>query len=110
VSTYLGAYILGFNISELTIIQVQAMNTYVTTDFPYWNQTAMLLQEVQHEVTGGAPQLTFEQVTKIAEILTERLGRYVDKGDCSDIRERHRPSEAPEFLRQQRSRWQLAVC
>mmetsp|Transcript_9107 Transcript_9107/g.24774 ORF Transcript_9107/g.24774 Transcript_9107/m.24774 type:complete len:597 (+) Transcript_9107:70-1860(+) len=88
VDSYMQAYVLGHNMSELTRQMVDRTYSRMDRILPLWQQTREFLRDVQREVAPGLSAFSFADVTRIVEAVSERYGQHQDSVECEDIQQK----------------------
>jgi len=88
VDSFMQAYVLGRNMSELTRQVVDQMYSRMDRILPLWQETREFLRDVQQEVAPGLSTFSFADVTRIIEAVGERYGQHQDGVDCEDIQKK----------------------
>jgi len=85
--TYMMAYILGENLSNMTSQGAQDTHAEMPELYLAWNETQAFLRKLRANVTAEtqAQEINFATVAKVAEIAGENFGRFQDK-ECRDLK------------------------
>jgi len=85
--TYMIAYIIGEELSNMTLNYAQQLHTHMPEMFLAWKDTQKFLDEVRMNVTKDAVQLDFASLAKVAEAVGERYGSFQDF-ECRDLKDK----------------------
>lgn len=83
--TYMMAYIMGEDLNNMTLKQVQAYDKAMPEVFLAWRDTQKFVKDVRMEVTKGSTELSFASVAKVAEVVGERFGSF-QNAECDQLK------------------------
>jgi len=85
--TYMIAYILGEELSNMTSKYAQKLHDNMPLMFLAWKDTQKFLDEVRVNVTKEAVQLDFAALAKVAEVVGEQYGSFQDF-ECRELKDK----------------------
>lgn len=92
--TYMQAYIVGGNVSNMTFQEVKAYYGDVREIYPFWNETQLYMRDVQQQVVRAElgrdsvnddDEVDFEVVLHMVDKIGEGYGRFQDK-ECQTLK------------------------
>jgi len=86
--TYMIAFLAGVNTSEWERSYVEQFREDVKSTYTYWPHFEELLHDTLKEVMPLGRDFTFSDITRILEIVSERVGRRTEEGNCQDLQKR----------------------
>merc|ERR1740117_2396989 len=82
----MAAYILGEDLSNITLDYAQEMTRGMPEMFLAWADTQKFVRKVRQDMTPQAEQeLSFATLAKVAETIGEQFGKFQD-GECTGLK------------------------
>lgn len=85
--TYIMAYILGENLTTMTLEDANDLHADMPEVYLAWNDTKEFMRGMRHNITAdtGKGEINFATLVKVAETAGEHFGRFQDT-ECRDLK------------------------